>query len=128
MHAEKIRVTAPRSINPAPCNIISPLLWEREQLPAILEPRIEDYWQREVVQANHFAHISQVKHRWQVHPEQEVQADLHHQPKFIQQPLQQRLDYLRREGGEARATAFLLDVIKPVLHRLESVRKKQLTE
>ncbi len=128
LYLEEIPIPAPRSLNPAPCHIFSPLMWEREQLPAILEPRIEAYWQRQVAQANHLAHLDHIKRKWQADPELAIQADLRRQPKFIQQPLQQRLDYLRREGGEARAKTFLLEVIKPVLHRLETVRKKQRTE
>jgi hypothetical protein len=56
-----------------------------------------------------------------------AQADLNAQPKFIRQPLQQRVDYLRREHGDARANAFLRDIVKSELARLEAVRNRQQT-
>ncbi len=54
-----------------------------------------------------------------------AQADLSAQPKFIRQPLQQRVDYLRREHGDDRANAFLCDIVKSELARLEAVRNRQ---
>lgn len=54
-----------------------------------------------------------------------AQADLDAQPKFNRQPLQQRVDYLRREHGDDRANAFLHDIVKNELARLEAVRKRQ---
>ncbi|MGO2367339.1 MAG: replication endonuclease [Serratia sp. (in: enterobacteria)] len=56
-----------------------------------------------------------------------AQADLNAQPKFIRQPLQQRVDYLRREHGDDRANAFLRDIVKSELARLEAVRNRQQT-
>lgn len=56
-----------------------------------------------------------------------AQADLNAQPKFIRQPLQQRVDYLRREHGDDRANAFLRAIVKSELARLEAVRNRQQT-
>ena len=56
-----------------------------------------------------------------------AQADLSAQPKFIRQPLQQRVDYLRREHGDDRANTFLRDIVKSELARLEAVRNRQQT-
>ncbi|CNI11903.1 replication endonuclease [Yersinia pekkanenii] len=56
-----------------------------------------------------------------------TQADLTSQPKFIRQPLQRRIDYLRREQCDERANAFLNGTIEKALSRLDAMRGKQQT-
>ncbi|EPB4198684.1 replication endonuclease [Yersinia enterocolitica] len=57
----------------------------------------------------------------------ETQANLNSQPKFIHQPLQRRIDYLRQESGDERANAFLSRFIETALSRLDAMRGKQQT-
>lgn len=60
-------------------------------------------------------------------PALEIQANLNSQPKFIRQPLQRRIDYLRREHDDERANAFLNEIIEKALSRLGAMREKQQT-
>lgn len=57
----------------------------------------------------------------------ETQANLNSQPKFIHQPLQRRIDYLRQERGDEQANAFLSRFIETALSRLDAMRGKQQT-
>ncbi|HDQ4771710.1 TPA: replication endonuclease [Yersinia enterocolitica] len=61
------------------------------------------------------------------YPALEIQANLTSQPKFIRQPLQRRIDYLRREQCDERANAFLNGTIEKALSRLDAMRGKQQT-
>ncbi|UAN53726.1 replication endonuclease [Serratia sp. JSRIV002] len=67
------------------------------------------------------------KERQRHNPALAAQADLNAQPKFIRQPVQQRVDYLRREKGDDRANAFLCEIVKSELARLDVVRDRQQT-
>ncbi|WP_227731472.1 replication endonuclease [Yersinia proxima] len=60
-------------------------------------------------------------------PALEIQTNLTSQPKFIRQPLQRRIDYLRREQCDERANAFLNGTIEKALSRLDAMRGKQQT-
>ncbi|HHL2463748.1 TPA: replication endonuclease [Yersinia enterocolitica] len=61
------------------------------------------------------------------YPALEIQANLTSQPKFIRQPLQRRIDYLRQEHDDERANAFLNEIIEKALSRLDAMRGKQQT-
>ncbi|CRY22362.1 replication endonuclease [Yersinia enterocolitica] len=75
----------------------------------------------------HLARLAQ-SHKLQRHiPAALVQANLNSQPKFIRKPLQQRIDYLRRESGDERANTFLTEIVESALSRLDAMRKKQQT-
>ncbi|WP_129111465.1 replication endonuclease [Yersinia frederiksenii] len=56
-----------------------------------------------------------------------TQANLNSQPKFIRQPIQRRLDYLRREHSDERANDFLNKIVEKSLSRLDAMRGKQQT-
>ncbi|EPN2803310.1 replication endonuclease [Serratia marcescens] len=59
-----------------------------------------------------------------------ILADLLEEPKFIRQPLLNRIDYLRkkdREESTRQASAFLKHTVEKSLARLEIVRGRQLT-
>lgn len=57
----------------------------------------------------------------------ETQANLNSQHKFIRQPLQRRIDYLRQERGDKQANVFLNQVVEKALLRLDAMRAKQQT-
>ena len=84
------------------------------------DPELQDFLQEKRLGQAQLAKAMQ-----QHDPALAAQADLNAQPKFIRQPLQQRVDYLRREHGDDRANAFLHDIVKNELARLEAVRKRQ---
>ncbi len=75
----------------------------------------------------HLARLAESKKAIRHSPLLEIAANLNAQPKFIRQPLQQRIEYLRREHGEHRANIFLTEIVESALSRLEAVREKQLT-
>ncbi|WP_145574283.1 replication endonuclease [Yersinia alsatica] len=56
-----------------------------------------------------------------------TQANLNGQPKFIRQPIQRRIDYLRRERSDERANDFLNKIVEKILSRLDAMREKQQT-
>ncbi|WP_440531184.1 replication endonuclease [Serratia ureilytica] len=84
------------------------------------DPELQDFLQEKRLGQAQLAKAMQ-----QHDPALAAQADLNAQPKFIRQPLQQRVDYLRREHGDDRANAFLCDIVKSELARLEAVRNRQ---
>lgn len=89
--------------------------------------QMDDREEHELFLDIHLARLAQ-SHKLQRHcPAVEVQANLSSQPKFIRKPLQQRIDYLRRESGDERANAFLTEIVESALSRLEAMRKKQQT-
>ncbi len=57
----------------------------------------------------------------------ETQANLNSQHKFIRQPLQRRIDYLRQERGDKQANVFLNQMVEKALSRLDAMRAKQQT-
>ncbi|MCF1163246.1 replication endonuclease [Yersinia pseudotuberculosis] len=57
----------------------------------------------------------------------ETQANLNSQHKFIRQPLQRRIDYLRQERGDKQANVFLNQEVEKALSRLDAMRAKQQT-
>lgn len=75
----------------------------------------------------HLARLAESKRAIRHSPLLEIAANLNAQPKFIRQPLQQRIAFLRREHGEHRANMFLTEIVESALSRLDAVRTKQLT-
>lgn len=71
------------------------------------------------------ARLVESKKAERCNPALEIQANLTSQPKFIRQPLQRRIDYLRREQCDERANAFLNGTIEKALSRLDAMRGKQ---
>lgn len=127
---------------PAPLTPLQRLIAEdaqrrRRQKPALTEEQqIRQQTLQDVIEKAEERHLVQEKARWQARQNQRrrvsepawaVEEVLKQQPKFIRQPLQKRLDYLRREAGDKRAEAFLLKGIKPALQRLAALRDKQQT-
>ncbi|MGO4746015.1 replication endonuclease [Serratia quinivorans] len=126
---------APQSL----AGIIALYTTERLHLAEQAEALSEAAWRKyfnseerdpELHEFNQERRLSQVKLARELYrhtPSLAAQADLNAQPKFIRQPLQQRVDYLRREEGDDRANAFLCDIVKSELARLEVVRNRQQT-
>lgn len=86
------------------------------------DPELNDFNQEKRLSK---AKLAKERHRH--NPALAAQADLNAQPKFIRQPVQQRVDYMRREKGDDRANAFLCDIVKSELARLDVVRNRQQT-
>ncbi|EKF65043.1 putative replication endonuclease from prophage-like region 1 [Serratia plymuthica A30] len=119
--------------------IIALYTTERRHLAEQAEALSEATWRKyfnsderdpELRDFNQDKRISQVKlarEMYRHNPALAAQSDLNAQPKFIRQPLQQRVDYLRREEGDDRANAFLCDIVKSELARLDAVRNRQQT-
>lgn len=82
---------------------------------------------REFNQEKQLSRVQLAKEMQRHDPALAAQADLNAQPKFIRQPVQQRVDYLRREQGDGRANAFLCNIVKNELARLDVVRDRQQT-
>lgn len=86
------------------------------------DPELND-----VIQEKRLSQIKLEKEMQRHSPALAAQADLNAQPKFIRQPLQQKIDYLRRENGDDHANAFLCEIVKNELARLDVVRNRQQT-
>lgn len=86
------------------------------------DPWLRDYFQERTL------NLVRLEKEVQRHnPALVIQADLNAQPKFIRQPIQQRIDYLRNETSEDRVNAYLTEVVEQALSRLDVVREKQLS-
>lgn len=88
---------------------------------------IEYFEEAEDRKALFLARLVESKKAERSNPALEIQANLTSQPKFIRQPLQRRIDYLRQERGDERANAFLNGTIEKALSRLDTMRGKQQT-
>ncbi|HHQ6580439.1 TPA: replication endonuclease [Serratia fonticola] len=86
------------------------------------DPELNDF-----IQEKRLSQIKLAKEMQRHSPSLAAQADLNAQPKFIRQPLQQKIDYLRREKGDDHANAFLCEIVKNELARLDVVRNRQQT-
>ncbi|NIC26540.1 replication endonuclease [Serratia plymuthica] len=132
---ETLTAPAPQSL----ASIIALYTTERRYLAEQAEALSEATWSKyfnsderdpELRDFNQEKRISQAKlarEMYRHNPALAAQADLNAQPKFIRQPLQQRVDYLRREEGDDRANAFLCNIVKSELARLDEVRNRQQT-
>ncbi|WP_269934807.1 replication endonuclease [Serratia liquefaciens] len=132
---ESPQPSAPESL----AGIISLYASERRHLAEQEEAFSEEAWRkyfnteerdpelRDFMQDKRLSQVKLAKEMQRLDLALAAQADLNAQPKFIRQPLQQRVDYLRREHGDDRANAFLRDIVKSELARLEAVRDRQQT-
>ncbi|MGP3034245.1 replication endonuclease [Serratia ureilytica] len=133
----RLEETPPAQAHSSLADIIALYTLERSHLAEQEEAQAEAAWRKffnteerdpelqDFLQEKRLGQAQLAKAMQQHDPALAAQADLNAQPKFIRQPLQQRVDYLRREHGDDRANAFLCDIVKSELARLEAVRNRQ---
>lgn len=105
----------------------APLTDEQKKAYEKRKRQIDYFEEHELALSIHLERLAESRKSERHNPVLAVQANLNSQPKFIRKPLQQRIDYLRKESGDDRVNEFLSKIVESALTRLDAVRTKQLT-